>query len=242
MARLARLTAPGYVHHVIHRGHNKQAVFRSSSDYEHVLLLLKEAAALHSIRIHAYVLMSNHFHLLLTPAAAGGLPLLMKTVARRYAQYFNRQHGSAGAVWDGRYRSSILEPSSQLLPCMAYIDLNPVRANLSDTPSNWAWSSHGHYVGLRDDPLVTPHPLVWALGNTPFERESRYKLCVLQGPSAAQQTALTSAVLSGWALGSPEFLTELTQHTDRRLTRKLPGRPKRVQTQATPESTVQQVS
>lgn len=225
MARLPRLTVPGYPHHVIQRGNNRQPIFASDSDRERLLALLAEYAADFGVAIHAYVLMDNHFHLLATPSTADGLPKMMQAVGRRYVRYFNDRQGRTGTLWEGRYRSTLIETDRYLLTCMAYIDLNPVRAGLVTQARDFVWSSHRYYIGQRQDKLVTPHPLVWTLGNTPFAREAAYAELVHAGVSAGQQAALTDAALRGWALGGPDFVAELQKQTDRRPSQMRAGRP-----------------
>ncbi|MBA4215408.1 MAG: transposase [Polaromonas sp.] len=225
MARLPRLTVPGYPHHVIQRGNNRQPIFASDSDRQRLLALLAEYAVEFGVAIHAYVLMGNHFHLLATPSTTEGLPRMMQAVGRRYVRYFNDRQGRSGTLWEGRYRSTLIETERYLLVCMAYIDLNPVRAGMVAQARDFPWSSHGHYIGQRQDRLITPHPLVWTLGNTPFAREAAYADMVHAGVGAAQQAALTDAALRGWALGGPEFVAELQKQTDRRPSQMRAGRP-----------------
>ena len=169
--------------------------------------------------------MGNHLHLLLTPQEDQGLPKMMQAVGRSYVQVFNKVHARTGTLWEGRYRSTLIQTDRYLLACMAYIDLNPVRAHMVDLPERYEWSSHGHYVGRRVDRLITPHALYWALGNTPFAREVAYAELVRAGISASQQGALTDATLSGWALGDSEFIQDLQTQTQRRLTMAKAGRP-----------------
>lgn len=225
MARLPRLTLPGYPHHVIQRGNNRQSIFLSAADYALMLGLLEENARKFGVALHAYVLMANHFHLLATPTSDGGLPQMMQAVGRGYVRYFNDCHGRTGTLWEGRYRSTVLQAESYLLPCMAYIDLNPVRAGLVKDARDYPWSSHGHYLGMRTDRLLTPHPLFWQLGNTPFAREAAYAELVHAGVTPTQQEALTRSSLGGWALGSDEFVAALQKSTDRRVSKAQPGRP-----------------
>lgn len=225
MARLPRLTLPGYPHHVIQRGNNRQAIFASQADYQTLLSLLLENAQKFKVAIHAYVLMPNHFHLLATPETADGLPQMMQAVGRRYVRWFNDAQGRSGTLWEGRYKSTVIDTDQYLLTCMAYLDLNPVRAGLVGQAADYAWSSHGHYIGQRMDKLITPHPLVWGLGNTPFAREAAYADLVRGGISASQTVQLTDAALRGWALGAPAFVAELQNLTKRRLTKAVAGRP-----------------
>lgn len=225
MARLPRLTLPGYPHQVIQRGNNRQPIFASNADYQTLLDLLAENAKKFGVAIHAYVLMNNHFHLLATPETVDGLPQMMQAVGRRYVRYFNDTQQRSGTLWEGRYKSTLIQAERYLLACMVYIDLNPVRAGLVAQARDYPWSSHGHYTGQRIDKLITPHPLYWALGNTPFAREAAYADLVQRGISSVQQAALTDSVLRGWALGEPDFVTDLQKRTERRVTKRTAGRP-----------------
>ena len=225
MARLARLSVPGHPYHVIQRGNNRQPIFRSDADREKMRSLLAENAAQFDVAIHAYVLMDNHFHLLVTPHAHDGLPKMMQAVGRRYVRHFNDTHQRSGTLWEGRYKSALVQSERYLLACMVYLDLNPVRAGIVGRAQDYPWSSHAHYVGLRNDRLVTPHALVWELGNTPFARESRYGELVQAGISQEQYRALGQSVTSGWVLGDPGFVAGLQGRTPRRLTPSVPGRP-----------------
>lgn len=225
MARLPRLTLPGYPHHVIQRGNNRQAIFACTADYQALLDLLDENARKFDVAIHAYVLMSNHFHLLVTPETTEGLPQMMQAVGRRYVRYFNDRQGRSGTLWEGRYKSALIQTERYLLACMAYMDLNPVRAGLVAQARDYPWSSHGHYIGQRSDKLITPHPLCWGLGNTPFAREAAYAELVQAGVSVEQQTALTQSALRGWALGEDDFVADLQKRTTRRVRKTKAGRP-----------------
>ena len=225
MARLPRLTLPGHPHHIIQRGNNRQAIFATAADRQMMLDLLDENARKYSVAIHAYVLMDNHFHLLATPQSVDGLPQMMQAVGRRYVRYFNDSQQRSGTLWEGRYKSTLIQTERFLLACMAYIDLNPVRAGMVAQARDYPWSSHAHYIGLRIDKLLTPHPLVWALGNTPFAREAAYAELVQAGISAGQQQALTDSALRGWALGEPDFVKNLQKMTARRVSKSTAGRP-----------------
>ena len=225
MARLPRLTLPGFAHHVIQRGNNRQAIFASGADYQMLLDLLEENARKFDVAIHAYVLMSNHFHLLLTPQTPDGLPQMMQALGRRYVRYFNDSQQRSGTLWEGRYKSALIQSERYLLACMAYVDLNPLRAGLVAAPGDYPWSSYGHYTGLRIDKLITPHALMWELGNTPFAREAAYADLVQAGINPAQQAALMDSALRGWALGEPDFVADLQKRTDRRVARRSAGRP-----------------
>jgi putative transposase len=225
MARLPRLTVPGYPHHIIQRGNNRQPIFVHGGDYELLLALLEENARKFQVAIHAYVLMSNHFHLLATPETADGIPQMMQAVGRRYVRNFNLRHGRTGTLWEGRYKSTLIQAERYLLACMVYIDLNPVRAGMAADPGDYAWSSHNHYMGRRADRLVTPHPLYWELGNTPFSRDEAYSSLIRAGISSEQQRALTDSAMRGWALGEPDYVADLQRRTERRVVKANAGRP-----------------
>jgi putative transposase len=225
MARLPRLTLSGYPHHVILRGNNRQEIFLSVADREFMLSVLAEEAKQHGVEVHAYVLMSNHIHLLLTPQRDQALPRMMQALGRRYVRHFNLRHGRTGTLWEGRYRSSLIQTERHLLACMVYLDLNPVRAGLVADPAEHPWSSHGHYTGARVDKTLTPHAMYWQLGNTPFDREAAYTDLVRAGLSANQVGALTQATLSGWALGDEGFKRGLQSLTERRVSPGRAGRP-----------------
>ena len=225
MARLPRLTLPGYPHHIIQRGNNRQAIFKTTDDYQFLLRLLEDNAQKFLVDIHAYVLMTNHFHLLATPQTDAGLPQMMQAVGRSYVRYFNDLQARSGTLWEGRYRSTLIQTDRYLLACMAYIDLNPVRAGLTAEARDYPWSSHGLYAGLRADKLVTPHALYWGLSNTPFGREAAYAELVRTGISPDQQAALTRSTLAGWALGGDDFVADLQKRTLRRVNKSKAGRP-----------------
>lgn len=225
MARLPRLTVAGYPHHVIQRGNNRQLIFHDAADYEKFLALLGEYAEREKVLIHAYVLMGNHVHVLLTPQTETGVPAMMQALGRRYVQYFNQRHQRTGTLWEGRYKSTVVDADRYLLACMAYIDLNPVRAGMVSRPADYPWSSYGHYAGQRQDRLITPHALCWGLGNTPFAREAAYVDLISQGINEQMQKDLTLSVLKGWAIGEPKFLSGLQKQTRRRLAPKIAGRP-----------------
>jgi putative transposase len=225
MARLPRLTVTGYPQHVILRGNNRQDIFRNTADYQRMLDLIEQHSREQGVEIHSYVLMTNHLHLLLTPQKDQALPKMMQAVGRSYVQTFNKVHGRTGTLWEGRYRSTLIQTERYLLACMAYIDLNPVRAHMVAQPDDYIWSSYSHYVGRRNDRLITPHALYWGLGNTPFAREAAYAEMVHAGIHADQQRALTDATLSGWALGDAQFIAGLKLQTPRRLSKDKAGRP-----------------
>jgi putative transposase len=151
---------------------------------------------------------------------------MMQALGRSYVRYFNSRHGRTGTLWEGRYRSTLIQAERYLLACMVYIDLNPVRAGMVADPADYPWSSHLYYVGRRSDKLVTPHPLFWEMGNTPFARDAAYGELVHSGISPEKERALTDSALRGWALGEPDHVAELQRRTERRLEKAQAGRPR----------------
>jgi putative transposase len=190
-----------------------------------MLDLLRENASRFGVTVHSYVLMGNHFHLLVIPQTADALPQMMQSVGRSYVRYFNDLHGRTGTLWEGRYKSTVIQTQRYLLACMAYIDLNPLRAGLTADVADYIWSSYNHYIGRKIDKLVAPHPQYWELGNTPFAREAAYAELVHAGLSAQQLAQLTDATLKGWALGDTEFIDDLQKLTPRRIQPTAAGRP-----------------
>lgn len=227
MARLPRLALAGHVHHILQRGNGRESIVTNAEESAAWLdLLLREARRLH-VAVHGYLLMPDHFHLLATPRAAPDLGALMQALGRGYVRRFNQAHGRRGSLWEGRFRSCVLQAERYLLPCMVHLDLHPVRAGLVANPGDYRWSSHGHYAGLRHESALATPAAYWALGNTPFAREAAYAEMVHQDLGAHQREALTRAVLGGWALGDEAFLAALQPVAERRLLPGKPGRPRK---------------
>lgn len=232
MARLARLVIPHQVHHIIQSGSDGKVIFADSADYSMFLGWLGEAARQFQVELHAYVLMPDHLHLLATPSDETGLGRMMQWLGRHYVPYFNAKYKRSGTLWQGRYKATVLEADRYFLPCSLYIENNPLRAALVVDAQDYPWSSYAHHIGLKIDPLITDHPLYWSLGNTPFQREAAYKEQMLQLLPHAEIQALTGATLKGWLLGSPQFKTEMTKLTARRVEPMQRGRPRKQEKQA----------
>src|SRR5260221_13594627 len=158
MARLVRICLPDKPFHVIQRGNNLAPIFFADEDYRLYLAWLGEAAALHQVKIHAYVLMTNHVHLLVSPRTAAGLPRLMQSLGRRYVGHVNRSYRRSGTLWEGRYRAAPIETAAYLLACQRYIELNPVLACLTRRPGEYPGSSYLAHATGTADPLLTDHP------------------------------------------------------------------------------------
>ena len=232
MARLPRLVIPNQPHHLIQRGVDRQAIFRETEDYVNFLGRLRDAAKQFKVAIHAYVLMSNHVHLLATPSDADGLAKMMQWVGRYYVPYFNQKYGRVGTLWQGRYRATVIDSEPYFMLCSCYIDQNPVRAGIVATPGEYPWSSYLHHVGAKPDPLVVDHALYWALGNTPFDREAAYKQMAEQALTSAQTAKLIDATNKGWPLGTEKFKVNLEKQGNQRVRPARRGRPFKTQSEA----------
>ena len=225
MARLPRLIIPNQPHHVIQRGNNRQPIFREEVDYQRFLAWLKEAARFYQVAIHAYVLMPNHIHLLATPSDNVGLALMMQKVGRFYVPWFNNKYERTGGLFEGRFRTSLIDTERYFLACSRYIELNPVRAGLAAGPLDYPWSSYAHHAGVRTDALVTDHLLYWGLGNTPFQREAASTELVMQGIPQDELDFVTASVRKNQPLGSDDFKAELERKTKRQSLPARRGRP-----------------
>lgn len=226
MARLPRLAVGERLHLVVQRGRPGQPVFRDAVDRASYLSALRDAARECHVAVHAYVLLDDEVQLLLTPAAASDLTRVMQKTARRYVGGFNSRHAASGSVWGGRFRAAVVEPAGFLLPCMAYIEQAPVRCGLALTAGEWKWSSAAHHLGRGPDPVLSEHPGLWRLGNTPFEREAKYREMLEQALAPVQLERISAVLASGWALGSDVFIAEIEQAASRRARPAPRGRPK----------------
>lgn len=224
MPRQPRLVLPDIAVHVIQRGNDRQACFRQDSDYLLYLLHLRELSSRAGCAVHAYCLMTNHVHVLLTPRDADGCTVLMRDLGQRYVQYFNRRYRRTGTLWEGRYRSCLVESAQYVLACYRYIELNPVRAGLASNPRDYPWSSHGANVGNRQDPLVSPHSEYLALGSDPATQRTAYVRLFEDELETTFLSSIRDATKSGFPLVTDSFKSGLAARLGRRLE---PGRPGR---------------
>jgi putative transposase len=225
MARLPRLILPNLPHVVIQRGNDNQTIFRDDEDHRRFLGWLRESAKAYRVAIHAYVLMPNHLQLLATPADEEGLAAMMQKVGRLYVPWFNNKYGRSGTLFQGRFRTSVVDPQEYFLTCVRYIELHPVRSQLAYTPLDYPWSSYPHHAGVRPDPLVTDHALYWGLGNTPFQREAAYIGLAEQGLGSEELALIDTALAKGWPVASHAFKAELERKTKRQILPAKRGRP-----------------
>ncbi|KAF3999719.1 transposase [Glaciimonas immobilis] len=225
MARLARLVVPHQPHYLIQRGIDQQLIFRDTQDHVAFYDWLRLAARQFKVAIHAYVLMGNQVQMLATPADAQGLARMMQWVGRYYVPYFNQKYTRIGTLWQSRYKAAVIDPEQYLMKCSLAIDCHPVHEGLVASPEQFHWSSYLHHIGSKQDPIITDHPLYWALGNTPFDREATYKELMEQALTLPWDDGLVSAVGKGWVLGSEAFKFRLEQQCNQRVRPARRGRP-----------------
>lgn len=216
MARQPRFFAPDQPLHVIQRGNNRGAIFRDTSDYQLFLGYLAGAMRKHGVAVHAYVLMTNHWHLLATPLAPDSMPKALQSLGRRYVQRFNWTYERSGTLWEGRYRASIIDSDRYLLTCMRYIELNPVRAAMVRNPADHYWSSHHANAYGTPDALVKPHGLYESLAPTAFARQRAYRAMFDLPLCDAELASIREATNRNWALGPEPFQQNIEITTGRR--------------------------
>jgi putative transposase len=203
MPRPPRLELPGVPLHIIQRGNNRAACFFGDIDRRFYMKCLAKSAARSDCAIHAYVLMTNHVHLLVTPGAHGSVAAMLQDMGRRYVRVINTIHGRTGTLWEGRFKSSLVDTERYLLTCHRYIELNPVRAGIAVHPSAYPWSSHAHYAAGRRDDLITEHAAFHGLGATPAERQAAFRELFLDDLDPTTIARIREAVNAGCPLGSP---------------------------------------
>jgi putative transposase len=211
MARQSRIYLPDVSLHVINRGVNRAKTFTENVDYEWFLLFLEGAADRHRAAVHAYALMPNHFHLVVTPTSAEALPRTMKEVGHRYARYYNRKYNRIGTLWNGRYRAIPILDERYWLTCLRYVEQNPVRAALVGEPGDYAWSTYGMHALGRPPGWVVLHATYLALGACPKERQDAYRAICGTSVSEAETVRLQDVRVG---LGSDPNLTPVRPQSD----------------------------
>ena len=223
MARLSRICPAGYTQHIIQRGNNRQACFAHVSDYAAYADWLHVASQKYAVDVHAWVFMTNHIHLLVTPQTPDGISRMMQTLGRRYVRFFNHTYRRTGTLWEGRFKSCLVDTEGYLLSCQRYIEMNPVRAGMVEAPSDYHWSSyHTNALGVSSR-LCTPHPTFLRLGSTEAERQKAYRHLFTTPLSNELIDVLRSTVNKGMALGNSRFKQEIEELTGRRVTPLRPG-------------------
>ena len=227
MPRMGRIVLPNYPHHIVQRGHNRQVVFAAVEDYQRYVDDLRELKIAFGVKVYAFCLMTNHVHLLLAPdESIAGMGQLMKSLAARMTRYRNRQERRTGTLWEGRYKSSLVQTETYLLACSRYIELNPVRARMVAAAGDYPWSSYR----LRMQPegnWLDSDPCFDALGPTDQQRRGRWQAFVNQVVAPEQLETIRSALQRGQLTGSERFIREIEQITGLRIETRGPGRPRK---------------
>jgi putative transposase len=225
MPRRARLSIPGIPWHIIQRGNNHSVCFHAEEDYQLYLHYLDEFAARFGCAIHAYVLMTNHVHLLLTPQRTDSAALLMKNLGQRYVQYINHTYRRSGTLWEGRFRSCLTQAEDYVLACYRYIELNPVRAGMVMRPQDYRWSSyHANALG-KASRFVVPQAEYLRLGRDDAVRQEAYRALFKAHLDEEVVVQIRSATNGNYALGSERFQQEIGVMLGRRAGRGQSGRP-----------------
>jgi len=223
MARHPRLIFPDVAVHIVQRGNNRNACFRADGDYLVYLAHLRHLARKQQCEVHAYCLMTNHVHLLLTPSATDSCAVLMRDLGRCYVRYFNRRYARTGTLWEGRFRSCIAESSRYVLACYRYIELNPVRAGMVGLPGMYPWSSHNVNSGVHADAMVKPHDEFLALAADPNARRAAYLKLFEESFEQGLLRSIRDATNGGYPLASDAFKSNLAATTGCRTERRKPG-------------------
>jgi putative transposase len=216
---------PLYPHHVVQRGHNRQVVFAEPGDYRRYLGALRALKSRFGIAVHAFCLMTNHVHLLVTPGDSDALAKLMKGLAGRQTRRHNRLEGRTGTLWESRYHSSVVARDDHLLACSRYIELNPVRARIVQRPQDYVWSSCRLRLGLDPCDWLDPDPAYLGLGSTDKERRREYREFLEAAVPPAQVDLIRKAAHRGQLTGNERFVDEIARIVGRRVERRGPGRP-----------------
>lgn len=226
MPRRSRIHLDGVPLHIVQRGHNREPCFLGEDDYGTYLYWLGKALAETGCVLHAYVLMTNHVHLLLTPKKASAVPKLVMSLGRRYVQYVNRTWRRTGTLWDSRYKSSTVQAETYLIACQRYIELNPVRAAMVDDPAHYRWSSYRRNGLGKADALITPHTLYQSLGNTDKERQSAYRALFRTELDQDAIADIRLALNQNQAIGNERFHAKIEKATGIRREARPRGRPR----------------
>jgi putative transposase len=226
MPRRPRIHLDGVPLYIVQRGHNRGPCFFAEEDYRSYLHWLSEAVVETRCALHAYVLMTNHVLLLRTPKQAEAVPRLIISLGRRYVQYINRSHRRTGTLWDGRYKSSVIQAETYLPACQRYIELNPVRAAMVEDPAHYRWTSYRANALGRTDAQVTPHALYVALGQTDREWQLAYRALFRAQLEPGTIDDIRLACNQNQPLGNERFYAKIERMTGMRRQANPRGRPR----------------
>jgi putative transposase len=225
MPRPPRLELPGVPLHVVQRGNNRTTCFFGDVDRRFYLKCLAQSAGRAGCDIHAYALMTNHVHLLATPRESGAVGAMLQDMGRRYVRVINTLHDRTGTLWEGRFKSSLVDSETYFLTCHRYIELNPVRAGLVAHPAGYPWSSHAHYAGIKVDRLLSEHATFLGLGQNTGARQAAFRALFQHDLDEKTLTQIRQALNAGCGLGSESFLVAMEAKVGRRVRPPKQGRP-----------------
>lgn len=226
MARQPRYKIKNQPQHIIQRGLDGLQIFFEDQDYQYYHDCLDAAAYNYNLKVHAYVLMPDHVHILASPGNLDSIPRTLQSIGRNFVQYYNECHGGAGTPWEGRYRATVIDARNYLLTCSRYIELNPVRAGMVKNPKDYAWSSYAHNAKAKTDELISAAAQYKDLGVNDKERARAYLAMFNNKLSDETVQAITDATLKGWALGDKKFARKIEKLCGRRATPLPKGRPR----------------
>jgi len=226
VAGLPRLDLPGIPQHIVQRGNDRQPCFAADADFQQYGQEPGEAALKHGCEVHAYVLMTNHVHVLVTPAEPGGVSRMMQAIGRRYVACFNARYRRTGTLWEGRFKSAPVDSDAYVLACYRYIELNPVRAVMVQSPCHHPWSSYHANAHGRSEARIRPHAAWSALGATDDARRYAYRELVASGISDEERTSLSLHTQQQKPWGSERFRRQIEALTGRALEVRAAGRPR----------------
>ena len=227
MARLPRYSIVNQPQHVILQARDGQNIYFAEQDYQYFHDCLDAAAYNYNLKLHAYVLMPDHVHVLATPGNSDSVSRMVQSLGRNYVQYFNECYDSSGTLWEGRYRATVIDAKNYMLTCCRYIELNPVRNGLVDKPQQYRWSSYAHNALGETDEMITASREYQDLGESDGERVKAYRKLFRQKLDAQQVEEITESALKGWVLGDARFAARIAKLSGRRATQLPRGRPRK---------------
>ncbi len=226
MARLPRYAIKNQPQHIIQQGRDGQQIFFAEQDYQYFYDCLDAAAYNYNLKVHAYVLMPNHVHILATPGNTDSISRTTQSVGRNYVQYFNECYNGSGTLWEGRYRATVVDSKSYLLTCSRYIELNPVRNGLVKNPRSYRWCSYGRNALGKDDEIINAHQEYLKLGINDQQRAKTYLAMFKQKLNNQTVQLITETALKGWVLGDAKFARKIEKLSGRRAFQLPKGRPR----------------
>jgi putative transposase len=227
MARLPRYSIINQPQHIILQGRDGQTIYFEDQDCQYFHDCLDVATFNYNLKLHAWVLMPDHVHLLATPGNSDSVSRMVQSIGRNYVQYFNECYDGSGTLWEGRYRATVLDASNYLLTCSRYIELNPVRNGLVGKPQDYRWSSYAHNALGQSDEMISPAREYLRLGDSDAERVKAYRKLFQQKLEKQQVDKITEATLKGWVLGDQRFAAKIEKLSGRRATPLPKGRPRK---------------